>query len=105
MSSGLNSSDIAKASLRTAALARRDALSIEHRAAAALAIAARGLPVDIKPGAVVGGSSPIRSELDPVPLMRKLASAGAQLALPVIVAREQPLQFRAMSLGDRLQRG
>ncbi|THD68492.1 MAG: 5-formyltetrahydrofolate cyclo-ligase [Bradyrhizobium sp.] len=94
-----------KGTLRAAALARRDALGSEDRAAAALAIAAHGLPLDIKPGTVVAGYSPIRSEIDPGPLMRKLAAAGARLALPVIVAREQPLQFRLWSIDDKLQRG
>jgi 5-formyltetrahydrofolate cyclo-ligase len=94
-----------KADLRTAALAARDALSGEHRAAAAQAIAARGLPVEIKHGIVVAGYSPIRSEFDPVPLMRKLVNLGARLALPVISARDAPLQFRAWTLNEKLQRG
>ena len=65
-----------KADLRAAALAARDALSEKQRAAAAQAIAKRGLPVEIAPGAVVAGYSPIRSELDPTPLMQKLAAQG-----------------------------
>jgi 5-formyltetrahydrofolate cyclo-ligase len=94
-----------KASLRAAALAARDALSVAHRAAAAQAIAGRGLPVDIKHGIVVAGYSPIRSEIDPTLLMRKLAARGAELALPVITARDSPLQFRAWSPGHKLVRG
>jgi 5-formyltetrahydrofolate cyclo-ligase len=94
-----------KATLRAAALATRDALSSEHRAAAAQAIAGRGLPFAITPGAVVAGYSPIRSEIDPAPLMRKLAAQGAQLALPVITARGQSLRFRVWSPNDRLLQG
>jgi 5-formyltetrahydrofolate cyclo-ligase len=94
-----------KADLRTAALAARDALSGEHRARAAQAIASRGLPVEILPGAVVAGYSPIRSEIDPAPLMRKLAAEGAQLALPVVTARGQSLRFRVWSPDHRLLRG
>jgi 5-formyltetrahydrofolate cyclo-ligase len=94
-----------KATLRAAALARRDALSSERRAAAAQTIALRGLPFEIMPGAVVAGYSPIRSEIDPIPLMRKLAVPGVQLALPAIMAGDQPLKFRAWYPGDRLQRG
>ena len=75
-----------KATLRATALAARDALSSERRAAAAEAIALRGLPFEITPGTVVAGYAPIRSEIDPVPLMRKLAGPGVQLALPVIMA-------------------
>ena len=63
---------LSKAILRAAALAARDALSGEHRAAAAQAVAERGLPFEIAHGAVVAGYSPIRSEIDPLPLMRSL---------------------------------
>jgi 5-formyltetrahydrofolate cyclo-ligase len=94
-----------KATLRAAALAKRDGLSIEHRTAAAQAIAARGLPLKLMPGAVVAGYSPIRSEIDPVPLMRNLAAQKAQLALPVIMAPGQPLEFRAWSVDAALRRG
>ncbi len=97
--------DQLKQKLRAAALAARDALDHEHRAAAAQAIANRGLPVDIQPGIVIAGYSPIRSELDPVPLMRKLAAQGARLALPVIPARDAALLFRAWIPGDKLRRG
>jgi 5-formyltetrahydrofolate cyclo-ligase len=93
-----------KASLRAAALAARDALSVAQRIAGAQAIAVRGLPFDIKHGIVAAGYSPIRSEIDPAPLMRKLAARGVQLALPVITARDSALQFRAWSPDDRLWR-
>jgi 5-formyltetrahydrofolate cyclo-ligase len=95
----------AKATLRAAALAKRDALSGDRRAAAAQAIAARGLPIDLMPGAVVAGYSAIRSELDPIPLMQKLAAAGARLALPAISARGQALRFRAWHPHDKLLPG
>ena len=94
-----------KAELRTAALARRDALSDKTRASAAKAVAKRGLPIEITPGTIVSGYSPIRGEIDPAPLMRKLASEGALLALPAIVARGKTLAFRAWSADDRLMMG
>jgi 5-formyltetrahydrofolate cyclo-ligase len=94
-----------KANLRAAALAARDALSAEQRTAAALAIATRGLPFAITPGSIVSGYSPIRSEIDPVPLMRALAAQGARLALPAVMARGKSLAFRAWSAGDRLMLG
>jgi 5-formyltetrahydrofolate cyclo-ligase len=94
-----------KANLRAAALAARDALSSEQRAAAALALAARGLPLEIAPGTIVSGYSPIRSEIDPVPLMRALGSKGARLALPAVMARGKSLAFRAWSFDDRLLLG
>jgi 5-formyltetrahydrofolate cyclo-ligase len=94
-----------KADLRAAALARRDALDGEQRAAAARLLAQRGLPIQITPGTVVAGYSPIRSEIDPAPLMGELARRGALLALPAISARGQSLRFRAWSPGDRLMCG
>jgi 5-formyltetrahydrofolate cyclo-ligase len=94
-----------KATLRTRALAARDALSPEQRAAAAESVAARGLPFAAPPGAVVAGYAPIRSEFDPMPLLRYLADAGARLALPVIEARDQPLQFRSFAIGAALEPG
>ena len=94
-----------KGDLRTAALARRDALSDEQRNAAAQALAKRGLPIDIKPGTIVAGYSPIRSEIDPTLLMKTLAAQGAQLALPAITARGKSLIFRAWSPNDRLMLG
>jgi 5-formyltetrahydrofolate cyclo-ligase len=99
------SAALSKGELRIGALARRDALSNEARAAAAQAIAKRGLPIDIKPGAIVCGYSPIRGEIDPVPLMKNLAAHGVQLALPAVTARGKSLVFRAWSPSDRLMLG
>ena len=56
-------SERSKADLRTAALAKRDALSEKKRDAAAKAVATRGLPIEITPGMIVSGYSPIRSEI------------------------------------------
>ena len=102
---GAMSNPSQKSDLRAAALAARDALSSDDRAAAAQGIAVRGLPIEIKRGVVIAGYSPIRSEIDPAPLMRRLASQGARLALPVITARGQCLRFRVWSPDDRLLRG
>jgi 5-formyltetrahydrofolate cyclo-ligase len=94
-----------KAELRASALAAREAMSETKRAKAAQAVAKRGLPIEIKPGMVISGYSPIRNEIDPVPLMQKLASQGARLALPTINARGKSLIFRVWSPGDRLTLG
>src|SRR5215207_9991186 len=99
------SGSASKAELRAAALAKRDALSDEQRAAAAEALAKRKLPFEITPGMVVSGYSPIRNEIDPAPLLRKLAEAGAKLALPAVMARGKSLAFRAWSPDDRLMMG
>src|SRR3954467_115000 len=94
-----------KAELRAAALAKRDALSDKQRAKSAQALAKRGLPFEITHGMVVSGYAPIRSEIDPAPLLQKIASLGARLALPVINARGKSLTFRAWSPSDRLMLG
>ena len=94
-----------KQELRAAALAKRDALSDKQRAKSAQALAKRGLPLEITRGIVVSGYSPIRNEIDPTPLMLKLAAQGARLALPVINARGKSLTFRAWSPSDRLMLG
>jgi 5-formyltetrahydrofolate cyclo-ligase len=94
-----------KAELRRAALARRDALPPADRMAAAQAIAERGLPIALGPGVVVSGFSPLKSEISPLPLLRRLADAGAPLALPVVVGRGQPLIMRAWSFGAPLTSG
>jgi 5-formyltetrahydrofolate cyclo-ligase len=94
-----------KGELRKTALDARDAMEVVARAAASEKLAARGLPFEITPGAIVSGYSPIRSELDPIPLMQKLAAQGARLALPAILGRGKSLVFRAWVPGDRLTLG
>jgi 5-formyltetrahydrofolate cyclo-ligase len=94
-----------KVTLRRDAAARRDALPAAVRMAAAVAIAARAFPLPIAPGTIVSGFMPLKSEINPLPLMQKLAAAGAQLALPRIVGRGCPLSMRAWEFGAPLDRG
>jgi 5-formyltetrahydrofolate cyclo-ligase len=94
-----------KAQLRAAALAQRDALPGAERAAAAETIAAREFPVAIAPDTIVSGFSPMKTEINPVPLLRKLADAGASLALPCIASRGKPLIMRAWNFGAQLAAG
>jgi 5-formyltetrahydrofolate cyclo-ligase len=94
-----------KVALREAALALRDALPASERQAAAEAIAARPFPVAIKPGVIVSGFSPMKTEINPIPLMRKLSDAGAQLALPAIAGRGKPLIMRVWTFGAPLKAG
>ena len=82
----------AKAKLRVEARSRRDALPASARAAAARAIAARPFPLALTPRTIVSGFMPPGSEISPIALMRKLAAAGAQLALPVVCGRGKPLK-------------
>jgi 5-formyltetrahydrofolate cyclo-ligase len=54
---------------------------------------------------VVSGFSPMKSEINPIPLMRRLADAGANLALPTIAGRGNPLTMRAWAFGEPLNSG
>src|SRR3989442_3838289 len=94
-----------KSRLRREALARRDALPPQLRAAAAEAIAARPFPLAVAPGTIVSGFMPMKSEINPLPLLRKLADAGATLALPVVAGKGKPLILRAWRFGQPLGSG
>src|SRR5271166_1572933 len=92
----------AKAAIRRDAQALRNALPADLRAQAAATIAARPFPRALPAGAIVSGFMPLKSEVNPIPLMRKLAAAGARLALPVVCGRGKPLLMRAFDFGDPL---
>ena len=91
--------------LRNEALARRDALPAAERQAAAETIAARKFPIAIPCGAVVSGFMPMKSEINPLPLIKRLAAVGAKLALPVVAGRGKPLIMRAWEFGAPLDAG
>lgn len=94
-----------KSVIRKDALMRRDAIPPDERQRAAETIAARPFPLPIKPGTIVSGFSPLKTEINPIPLMRALAQSGAQLALPVVAGRGKPLIMRAFAFGDALASG
>ena len=62
--------------------------------------AAEATPLERLPGQVVGGYLAQGSELDPAPLMARLASAGRRLALPTAADRAGARGFRAWTPGD-----
>lgn len=95
----------AKSSLRAAMKARRAAMPAATRQAASQSLATHGLEFlshRAKPGDIVGGFMPIGEEISPLPLMAKLHAAGFRLALPVMVGKLKPLQFRAYAPGNAL---
>jgi 5-formyltetrahydrofolate cyclo-ligase len=94
-----------KALLRQQAILRRDAFPAVERQRAAEIIAAREFPIAVVPGTIVSGFMPLKSEINPIPLMRKLVDLGAALALPVVRGRGQPLVMRAYAFGDALAAG
>jgi 5-formyltetrahydrofolate cyclo-ligase len=94
-----------KKETREAAFARRDAMPAAERQAAAETIAKRPFPLSVGPGVIVSGFSPIRTEINPLPLMRKLEGVGARLALPKVAGKGKPLIMRAYRFGDPLDAG
>ena len=83
-----------KAALRRAMYARRKAAKAEDSGAAGAA-RDRFLAAGLAAGAgVVSGYRPIRTEIDPTPLMEALLAAGHRLCVPVIEGAGRPLAFR-----------
>ncbi|WP_323761768.1 5-formyltetrahydrofolate cyclo-ligase [Maricaulis sp.] len=68
---------------------------------------ARNFPDDWLPaaGTPVAGYWPLDGEIDPRPLMRRLAARGHPLCLPVVQGQGRPLVFRAWTDGDALLPG
>jgi 5-formyltetrahydrofolate cyclo-ligase len=91
----------AKAELRRAALARRALLPAVARAAFSARLTAQGaaLARRFRPAAV-SAFYPVRDEPDTLALLALLAGEGVATALPVTVARGQPLIFRRWRPGE-----
>jgi 5-formyltetrahydrofolate cyclo-ligase len=93
-----------KRKARTAASQRRAEAHEQLRDTAGIAMAERGLPLDLQPG-IVSGFIPYKSEITTIPLMNRLRRQGWQTALPVVIAPNEPLVFRAWTPGDDLVPG
>ena len=96
-----------KASLRKALSAIRKEASLDVEAAHHLAQLAPELMDMFRPeaGAIVAGYWPIRTELDPRPLMQQLAAAGLTTALPATPQPGKPLIFHLWQEGDPVIEG
>ncbi|MBB6261313.1 5-formyltetrahydrofolate cyclo-ligase [Paenochrobactrum gallinarii] len=76
--------------LRNAVLAKRDALTPDFRDKAARTIAENYADdLNIQSGQVVSGFWPIRSEIDPRPVLNMFRERGALICLPVILNKTQ----------------
>ena len=95
-----------KKELRATLLARRRALPEEARVRAAGEAAEIFLDaVRLPAGEPVSGYWPMRGELDPRPLMARLAGSGYPLLLPAVAGDGQPLTFREWREGEALIAG
>ena len=95
-----------KRQARTAASKRRAAAHAELKDEAGLALAARGLPQGLHLGTgAVSGFVPYKSEITTIPLLTRLHGEGWVTSLPIVLAPEQPLLFRAWAPGAPLVPG
>jgi len=95
-----------KRKARTAASKRRADAHERLKDEAGAALAARGLPPGLPfATGIVSGFVPYKSEITTIPLLNRLAREGWRTALPVVIAPEQPLVFRAWSPGEPLVPG
>jgi 5-formyltetrahydrofolate cyclo-ligase len=85
----------------------RDTITSEQRAETAAALAWAGLTFarPMQSGAVVSGFSSLANELDCMPLLHRLAGEGCRIALPIVVGKARPLEFRAWAPGDEMDAG
>jgi 5-formyltetrahydrofolate cyclo-ligase len=58
-----------------------------------------------RPGIVLGVYWPFQAEFDPRPLIDWLIAAGSAVALPVVVDKKGPLEYRAWRPGEKLVNG
>ncbi len=93
-----------KTRARNAATMIRMKLSLEQGGAAPIDLVKHWPQTGVKTG-IIAGYLPIKTELDPRPLMKALADAGHELALPCIKRKARPLEFRRYSFGDKLRGG
>jgi len=88
---------LSKPALRNVMRARRAELSTDVRTKAACAVADVFLREVRRAPLRVAGYLPVGAELDPGPLMARLASEGAVILLPVVVTASAALRFREAS--------
>jgi len=95
-----------KRKARTAASKRRAEAHELLKDTAGLAMAERGLPAGLsdRPG-IVSGFIPYKSEITTMPMLNRLRQHGWQTCLPIVVAAEEPLIFRAWAPGEPLVPG
>ncbi len=91
---------------RAALIEQRLQISANERVARSLRISqALKSILSSKSDKLVGFYWPFRGEFDARPLLTEERGRGMRLALPVVVDKGQPLQFRAWSPGTRMTRG
>ncbi len=94
----ISPTDAEKARLRRRLRALRRGLARDREEASQRAAALA--PLNLWPATpIVAGYLAMTNEIDPAPLLRRLAACGARILLPVVTALDAPLVFR--EAGDR----
>ncbi len=95
-----------KRKARAAASKRRAEAHERLKGTAGVALAERGLPdgLGASPG-IVSGFIPYKSEITTIPFLAALHAQGWRTCLPVVIALEEPLVFRAWLPGSPLVPG
>lgn len=95
-----------KSDLRTQAMARRRTAALASDGSAGARIADNLMDAGVVPAdATVSGYWPIGDEADALAALRLLARHGHTVALPVVVGRGRPLEFRRWTEGDEMATG
>lgn len=96
----------AKRAMREYATARRRAAHRDCGWGAGVRLAQHFLSVvPVPPGSVVSGYHPIDQEMDVMPLLNRLWSAGILCGLPTIPGKRRPLTFRDWRPGAAMEEG
>ena len=91
-----------KADIRKSVLAMRDRITPMHRIELSLEAADKGADyIQFDPGTIISGFFPIRSEIDPRPLLDIFRQKGARLCLPVVIDKTT-IVFRELIRGAEL---
>ncbi len=87
-------------------IAARQALPAAAHRDATQALGERlGRVLEVLRPAVLGAYWPIRREFNPMPILQRCMAAGTRVALPTIVVKKEPLEFRLWEPGARMQVG
>ncbi|HTT85486.1 MAG TPA: 5-formyltetrahydrofolate cyclo-ligase, partial [Rhizomicrobium sp.] len=91
---------------RTRLIDQRKALTAEEHNSASAAIM-RTLLARLPPNSheLIGCYWPFRREFNSIPYMREILRCGGRVALPVVIARGQPLEFRYWTEETEMQPG
>lgn len=91
---------------RAALIEARKSVSVEERQSVAAEVAeVLDTEIDPRPGVIVSLYWPFRGELDLRGWMERAHAKGARIALPLVVAKAQPLMFREWWPGCEMERG